>query len=175
MGMPSFSDSKNIVVANRANFTIEFKKVATNLNILGKKFPATSVRVKGIEPQFKEWEIISGYSVTLYQGATPPTDIAINFIDNDKNELYHAIEKWAKSGKYNGASANPINLSARLPNASEAIIEVTEYASDAKTPTLITQYAILAPKDALDKELGDVSHKQYNVSFQVVGFEVIKK
>lgn len=174
MGMPSFTNSR-IVVGNRANFTIEFISGAKLLNILGKKFPATSVRVKGIEPQFKEWEIISGYSVTLYQGATPPTDIAINFIDDDKNTLYKALEKWAQSGKNERNIANPINVSSRLPSTSEAIIEVVEYASDAKTPTLITQYAILAPKDALDKELGDTSHKQYNVSFQIVGYEVISK
>ena len=171
--MPPYSAVSQLVLGNKALYTVEFKSNnADKLNLVGGVFTATQVTTKGSEPLYEELEIGPGIPLHIYKGSDLTTNISITFIDDNKDSLYHFINKWAATGTFDSSASKSnmykkFNRVGMLPQNKYKMI-ITEFNAEGDAIQTNT-YIIHAPKDPLTKELGDANAKEYNIDFKVVG------
>lgn len=70
------------------------------INVLaGKKFPAQSVSYDDIKPELETGELGPGIPYTIVKGYKFPETLSINFLDNQRLEVYEAINAYIRKSK----------------------------------------------------------------------------
>lgn len=141
------------------------------INVLaGKKFPAQSVTYDDIKPEIESGEIGPGVPYSFVKGYKFPETLSINFLDNQKLEVYEAINAYIRKSKTKNQNLFAFQGISPSELAQHAIkVTVTEYSIEHKVINTVIFLVVVG--DNQTKNLNDNAEVQdsLQLTLKIVG------
>lgn len=168
--MPSFRAVSKLTLREHALWTIKFHD-AKPLNTLGTVCAATNVTFNGANPLVKELEVGPGIPIRIWYGVTPPSEINITFVENDKLEVQSFLEKYIRGETDGNGDALLARTAIPLGEMEQHCLKLEIEQFNEKLEKVNSYTFLVIPKDSLAHTLeGAVDTAQvFQVAFNVVG------